>query len=86
VDQNRIREKNTYKEEPIELCHFSNRTYLALKRNGINDIFTLIRKFNRGEISKTRGIGRVSFSEIEEYMMRNYPEILTIDKESIHAS
>ncbi len=82
---NKISEKSTYKEDPIELCNFSNRTYLALKRNGVNDMFTLIRRFIRGEIQKTRGIGRVSFSEIEEYMRRNYPEILSIDKESMNA-
>ena len=86
MDYNKISEKNTYRDEPIEICHFSNRTYLALKRNGINDMFTLIRKFNRGEVSKTRGIGRVSFAEIEEYLTENYLKVLDMDENSMNAS
>lgn len=80
ADQNKIREKNKYKDEPIEMCQFSNRTYLALKRNNVNDMLTLIRKFNRGEISKIKGIGRVSNTEIEEYLTENYVMILDMEK------
>ncbi len=72
----RIAEKIAYKNKDVKSCGFSNRTYWALKRSGINDMYMLIHKFNSGEIRDVKGIGEVSYAEIDRYFVEQFPEIL----------
>ena len=68
----RIREKNIYKERAIESCGFCNRTYWALRRNNITDVFALIHIYNRGTLGSIRGIGEKGYAEIEKYISEEY--------------
>lgn len=68
----RITEKNIYKERAIESCGFCNRTYWALCRNNITDVFALIHIYNRGTLGSVKGIGEKGYAEIEKYISEEY--------------
>lgn len=72
VGTKKIIERHSYKDRVIETCGFCNRTYLALRRNNIADVFTLIHKFNAGNLGNVRGIGEKGYAEIEKYLWENY--------------
>ena len=68
----RITEKNIYKERAIETCGFCNRTYWALRRNNITDVFALIHTYNWGTLGSVKGIGEKGYAEIEKYISEGY--------------
>lgn len=72
MGKRRITEKLIYKDYPVIECGFCNRTYLALRRNNINDLYSLIHRYNNGDIIALRGIGKMSRDEIEDYFLRNF--------------
>ena len=71
----RIREKIIYKERAIESCAFCNRTYWALRRNNINDVFALIRIYNKGTLGSIKGIGEKGYVELEKYITEEYLDL-----------
>ncbi len=71
----KITEKKEYREIGVETCGFSNRTYWALKRSGINDLLTLIHLYNSDEIMSIKGIGKLGCSEISAYLRDSFEEL-----------
>ncbi len=68
----KIPKQSYYRQVPVEKCKFSNRTCWALRRSDISNLYMLIHLYNTGELRNVKGIGKLGYAEIENYLCGRY--------------